>query len=95
MGIPFTRGMGFLLTATMGKLFTMTMGIQLTISTSPSRVGLRLLHGQPEGEKNKARLLGLSPVSVGVQPIIAHRHLTLIRDMGGHPGNELQIRPQR
>jgi len=32
MGIPFTRGMGFLLTATMGKLFTMTMGIQLTIS---------------------------------------------------------------
>ena len=33
MGIPFTRGMGFLLTVTMGKLFTMTLGIQLTIST--------------------------------------------------------------
>ena len=35
MGIPFTRGMGFLLTATMGKLFTMTLGIQLTVSTDP------------------------------------------------------------
>jgi hypothetical protein len=37
MGIPFTRGMGFLLTATMGKLFTMTMGIQLTISRGSTK----------------------------------------------------------
>ena len=40
-------------------------------------------------------LLDLPPVGVGVQPIITHHHLALIRDVGSHPGDELQIRPCR
>jgi len=52
MGIPFTRGMGFLLTATTGKLFTMTMGIQLTISIG-RHYGRITAYRRPE---NKAAL---------------------------------------
>jgi hypothetical protein len=35
--------------------------------------------------------LDLPPVGVGIQPIIADHDLALIRDMGGHPGDKLQI----
>jgi hypothetical protein len=34
---------------------------------------------------------GLSPVGVGVLPIIADHDMPLVGDMGGHPGDELQI----
>jgi len=30
-------------------------------------------------------------MGVGVEPIIAHHDLALFRDVGGHPGDELQI----
>ena len=49
-----------------------------------------LLH-QPERESLMARLLDLPPMSIGVQAEVANRHLPLIRDMRGHPGDELQV----
>jgi len=44
-----------------------------------------------EREGRKACLLDLPPMGVGVQPIISHRDLPLVGDVGGHPGNELQV----
>jgi len=37
---------------------------------------------------NKARLLGLSPVSDGVKAIVTDYDLLLVGDMGCHPDNE-------
>ena len=51
MGIPFTRGMGFLLTVTMGKLFTMTLGIQLTISRRTERAKRATLEDLRKGTR--------------------------------------------
>jgi len=40
-----------------------------------------LVLNNPERRSRKARLLDLPPMGVGVQPIIAHRHLALVGDM--------------
>lgn len=50
----------------------------------------KLLFGYPE-RRTQIRLLDLPPVGVGVRPMVTDHHLTLIRDMRGHPGDELQI----
>jgi len=33
----------------------------------------------------------LSPVGVGIKPVITNHHLALIGNMGGHSGDKLQI----
>ncbi len=60
MGIPFTRGMGFLLTATMGKLFTMTMGIQLTISNLTRSCPVLFYETVAKEEAGRERLVRLA-----------------------------------
>jgi hypothetical protein len=52
MGIPFTTGVGFLLTVTIGFLFTITLGIQLTVSTSHPgvEIGRAVARGFGPGE---------------------------------------------
>jgi hypothetical protein len=47
------------------------------------RDAAELILNNPERKSCKARLLDLPPMGIGVQPIITHHDLTLIRDMGG------------
>jgi hypothetical protein len=50
---------------------------------------LRLRH--PERGSRQARFLDLAPVGVGIEAVISDCHLPLIRNMGGHPGDELEV----
>ena len=52
--------------------------------------GPELLLHHPERESLMV-CLDLAPMGVGVQPIISHPDLALVRDIRGHPGDELQV----
>ncbi len=45
----------------------------------------------PERMRPKTRLLDLASVGVGIEAVVSDRDLTLIRNMGGDPGDELQV----
>jgi len=55
------------------------------------RPELHLHH--PEREGLQARLLDLPPMGIGVEAVIANCHLPLVGNMGGDPGNELEVVP--
>jgi len=57
--------------------------------------GPELLLHHPDRKKPKACLPDLPSMGVGVQPIISHRDLALVRDMGSRPGYELLVRRSR
>jgi hypothetical protein len=54
------------------------------------RDGPKLLLDHPERNRNPARLPDLPPVGIGIESVIAHRDLALVRNMGSDPGDELQ-----
>jgi hypothetical protein len=60
------------------------------LGPAPGRDGPELFLHHPERDSLRA-CLDLASMGVGVQPIIPHRDLALIRDMGGDPGDELQV----
>ena len=55
------------------------------------RDGLELLLAHPQRQRRDGRFPHLPPVGVGVQAIVPNHDLPLVGDMGGHPGDELQI----
>jgi hypothetical protein len=55
------------------------------------RLTLRLLLHHPERKSFKTRLLDVSPMSIGVEAVISDSDLAFIRNMGSHPGDELQV----
>jgi len=57
---------------------------------SPPRAGPEFLLHHPERESLMA-CLDLSSMGVGVQPMVSHRDLPLLRNMGSDPGDELQV----
>jgi hypothetical protein len=67
--------------------------IHLTDHLGPAlgRDGPELRVHYPKRERLQVRLLDLPPVGIGVEAVITHRDLSLIRDMGSHPGDELEV----
>ena len=67
--------------------------IDLTDHLSPALGGdgPELLLDNEEGRKRQSRLLDLPSMGVGVEAIVRHGDLALVRDMGDDPGDELQI----
>ena len=61
------------------------------LSPAPGRDALELVLSNPGRKSRQARLFDLSPMGVGVEALTADHQLALIRDMGGNPGNELQV----
>jgi hypothetical protein len=45
----------------------------------------------PERESRQACLLDLPPMGVSAEAVVSDGDLALVRDMGSHPGNELQV----
>jgi hypothetical protein len=60
---------------------------------SPALVGdgQELLLDPPQGNRHQGRLPDLPSMGVGVEAVISDGDLALVRDMGGDPGDELQI----
>jgi len=65
------------------------------LGPAPGRDGPEFLPNNPEGKRPKACLPDLSPMGVGVQAEVTDSDLALVGNVRGHPGDKLQIRPQR
>ena len=50
-----------------------------------------LVLNNPERKSRKARLLDLPPMGIDIEAVVPHHHLAFIGDVGGDPGDELQI----
>jgi hypothetical protein len=58
---------------------------------APARNSLELLLDDQEIILGLLRLAHLKPVGIGIEAKVVNGHLPLIRNMGGDPGNELQV----
>ena len=61
------------------------------LSPAPGRDGPELVLNNPDRKSLKTCLLDLSPVGIGVQPVIPHHDLDLIGNMASEAGDKLQI----
>jgi hypothetical protein len=53
--------------------------------------GPKLPLQHPERKRPKACVPGFPPMGIGVEAVISHCDLALVRDMGSRPGDELQV----
>jgi len=61
------------------------------LDLAPGRDGPELVLHHPERESLRACLLDLPSMGIGVEAVISHRDLALVRDMGSDPGDKLQV----
>jgi len=56
--------------------------------------GRRSLSAEADHHRDVRRVRGLShlpPMGIGLEAVVANHDLALVRDMGGHSGDELQV----